>query len=233
MKSRDRGREVTTEAIVLKSQTIQEDDLWVDLLTPDEGRLWSVARHGRKSRKRFNTVLEASNHVVVRFRDKGGAVFLEEARLQDCPKGFPESDLSAWLASFFVIDLVREFVPERNRDPQVFSLVRETLGELPFLRRTERLALLESFEKDFLSLCGYGVNFEQCATCENPVSSELRFYFVYRAGAVFCERCMRGQGESVPFSPDRLVQIIPRFLEYQLSRPLKSRKVLTGLEVFS
>ncbi|QQR80213.1 MAG: DNA repair protein RecO [Deltaproteobacteria bacterium] len=202
MKSHSRGREVVTEAIVLKVQTIQENDLWVDLLTPREGRLWGVARHGRKSKKRFSTVLEASNHVRVRFRDKGGVVFLEESQLQLSTNGFPELDLPTWLTSFFIIDLVREFVPERNRDIDVFELVRDTLLEIPFLNRYERLRVLENFEKDFLSLCGYGVNFERCALCQTVVSDEqdLKFYFVYREGSVFCQHCMQGKGEATPFS---------------------------------
>lgn len=231
-----RGREIVTEAIVLKAQTVHENDIWVDLLTPDEGRLWGVARHGRKSRKRFNTVLEAGNHLQIRFRDKGGVVFLEEAHMIPSAAGYPELDLPALLMSFFIIDLVREFVPERSSDPRLYGLIKETLQSLllNYQNRESRLLLLESFEKEFLKLCGYEVNFDHCGTCQKAVSeSTLGFYFVYRQGTLFCRDCIGGQGDAVAFDPQKLVQLIPRFLEYQLARPLRSRKVLTSLEVFS
>lgn len=237
LKTHSRGREVVTEAIILKAQTVQENDIWVDILTPDEGRLWGVARHGRKSRKRFNTVLEVGNHLNIRFRDKGGVVFLEEAHMMPSSEGYPESDLPALLMTFFIIDLVREFVPERNSDLKLYHLIQETLQSLLLKNsqsRESRLMALEFFEKEFLKLCGYEVNFDHCGACQKPVlESTGGFYFVYRQGALFCRDCIAGQGDAVAFDPQKLVQLIPRFLEYQLARPLRSRKVLTSLEVFS
>jgi len=224
-----RGREFETEAIVLKVRTIGENDLWADFLTPDHGRLHGVARHGRKSRKRFGTVLESMNRVCIRYRETGGLVFLEEAGLI-LPAHHLEDGLDGLIAGFYVVDLVRELLPERSPDRRVYELLNETLLHIDRIDRTKENPYAEAlmlFEYRFLDLCGYSPNLKKCLGCGRERNRTEKFFFVYREGGIYCSSCLPGGSSFEPLSRRTLPRILSRFIEYQLGHPPKSRKFLT------
>lgn len=221
-----RGREVQTEAIVLKAKTIGENDLWVDFLTPDHGRLHGIARHGRKSQKRFGTVLEAMNRVHVRYRETGDLVGLDEAGLI-LPVHRLEKDLERLTAGFYAVDLIRELLPERNPDRKAYDLLNETLGQIDAPGEKTRLAeILMTFEYRLLDLCGYGPQFKKCLGCGTERRSGGKFFFVYREGGIYCAACLPGGTSFEPFSRETLPRVLSRFIEYQLGHAPKSRKFL-------
>ncbi len=218
-----KGKEIQTEGIVLRVLTLREDDLFVDLMTPHQGRLWGVARHGRKSHKRFGTVLEPLNIVRLRFRDRGGFVDLEEAGME-FPLNHLDQNLITLLSSFYLIDLVREFAPERSADPNLYKLLRDSL-----LKMNQRLTpreVISAFEKRLLEVCGYGLNLGNCQSCERDLQQKENFYFVYREGGIFCQVCVP-HGNHEIFTENSIYRILPRFIEYQLGHSPKSRKLLT------
>ena len=61
---RDRLSEPQTQAIVLTVRDYGEADLLVTFLTPGRGRLTGIAKHARKSRRRFAHCLEPLSRVV-------------------------------------------------------------------------------------------------------------------------------------------------------------------------
>lgn len=218
-----KGREIQTEGIVLRVLTLREDDLFVDLMTPYQGRLWGVARHGRKSHKRFGTVLDPLNIVRLRFHDRGGFAHLEEAGME-FPLNYIDQDLTTFLSSFYLVDLVREFVPERSADFHLYKLLRDSL-----LRMNQGLApqeVIRAFEVRLLEICGYGLNLESCQSCERHWQPKESFYFVYREGGIFCQVCVP-HGNHEIFTESSTYRILPRFIEYQLGHSPKSRKLLT------
>ncbi len=221
-----RGYEIQSEAIVLKVKTIGENDLLVDFLTPDHGRLHGIARHGRKSQKRFGTVLEAMNRVRVRYRETGDLVALEEAGLVP-PIHYLEKNLERLMAGFYAIDLIRELLPERNPDHKVYELLSETLGQLDAPGEAARLAdLLMTFEYRFLDLCGYSPHLKRCLGCGVERHKGDKFFFVYREGGIYCAACLPGGTSFEPFSRATLPRVLSRFIEYQLGHAPKSRKFL-------
>ncbi len=226
-----RSKECVAEAIVLRSKTIGENDLWVDLLTPDHGRLRGIARHGRKSRKRFGTVLEMTNRVGIRYRpsvsDAEGLVALNEAVLLT-PIHHLETEGRRLMAAFYLVDLIRQFLPERNPDPKPYALLKESLEALDRDRQRPVSDVVIHFEYRLLELSGYTPHLKQCLSCGKLRSRVEKFYFVYREGGIFCAGCLPGGTSSDVLSRDSLGSILARFIEYQLGRPLKSRKFLTG-----
>ena len=57
---------IEDEAIVLRAVDFGESDLIAHLLVPEIGRLTVIAKHARKSRKRFPGSLDIFNHIRVR-----------------------------------------------------------------------------------------------------------------------------------------------------------------------
>lgn len=220
-------KEIKTEAIVLHSRTIGEDDLLVDFLTPEEGRLTGMARHGRKSQKRFGTVLEVPNIVSLLCQDRGGRVSVQESVLQK-PLGMLANDLPHLLAAFYLIDIVREMVQPCYRDPRLYSLLQESLVALDAGLSPRQV--VGTFELGFLDLQGYHPRLEECVACGKKWEEEGVFTFVYRDGGIICSACLvPSRGEGSPFSKKKLSVILGRFLEYQTGRPFRSKRVLRSL----
>lgn len=227
--------ELQSEAIILRVRTIGEDDLWVDFLTSDHGRLHGTARHGRKSQKRFGTVLETLNVVRLRFRETGSLVGLEEAGLADQGHCL-DKDLGRLVSAFYLIELVRELVPERNPDPKVYTLLKESLTALELASGGASIEdVVMNFEYHLLDLCGYTPHLKKCLACGKARSRAERFFFVYSEGGVFCPACLPRSssgganplGGAEPLSRETLPTILSRFIEYQLGHSLRSRKFLT------
>jgi DNA repair protein RecO (recombination protein O) len=223
-----RGKEIDFEAVVLRAKTTGENDLLVDLLTPDLGRVHAIARHGRKSQKRFGTVLESFNRVRARGHDAGGLVSLNEATLSH-PWRRLDSDLRLLTAGFHVVELIRRLVPERSPDARVFELVVECLETLDRSSAAEVAAALARFEYRLLDVSGLGPNLKECLSCRRVRPKEDRgsFFFVYREGGLFCADCLPPGLDFDPFRREEAPRLLSRFIEYQLGRPLKTVKFLT------
>lgn len=221
-----KGREFHSEAIVLRARTVGENDLLVDFLTPGLGRLTGFARHGRKSRKRFGTVLESLNWVRLRGRDAGGLVSLSEASLLR-PWMRMDASLPLLTAGFHVIELVRQFAPERNPDVRVFGLLLECLEALDTAASGDVSALLARFEYRLLDSSGYGPNLKECLSCGRAREKGTKFFFVHREGGLFCSSCLPPGLAFDLFTKESAPSVLSRFIEYQLGHPLKTRKFLS------
>jgi DNA repair protein RecO (recombination protein O) len=219
------AKEVKTEGIILRVRTWGEDDLLVDFLTPHEGRLAGIARHGRKSRKRFGTVLESLNIVSFRYRDRGVFVSLEEAVLER-PLVHLAEDLKRLIGAFCLVDLVRESIPEKNPDPRLYFLLKDSLVSLNDSVPVEKT--LREFESRLLDLLGYRPHLQSCLGCGREAEKGRNFCFVFRDGGLYCADCLPGGTSFAPYSEAALHPLLLRFLEYQIGRPLKSHKFLTG-----
>lgn len=217
-------KEVHGEGIVLRARTKGEDDLLVDLLTPDCGRISGIARHGRKSWKRFGTILEVPNLLRVRYRDRGSLVSLREAVLER-PLIRLGRDLGRLMGAFYLVDIVRESVQERSPDPRLYALLKDSLMALDEGATPRKV--LSDFELRFLALWGYGPDLGRCFSCRRPWSSDGDFFFVFREGGISCAGCRPSGTPSEAFSKDS--GVLSRFIEYQLGHPLKAARFMTGV----
>lgn len=218
------GFEIQAEAIVLRSRTSGEDDLLVEFLTPEGGRLTGIARHGRKSRKRFGTVLEALQIVRLRYQDRGGLVSLREAAME-IPLSRLTDDWGRLMPAFYLVDVIRKSIHERSPDRRLYALLKKSLKDLNEKIPPGRVLL--NFEDAFLDLSGYGPSLEKCLRCGKPWQEEQSFYFVFQEGGIFCRDCLPAGAAHERYSPKSFALILPRFIEYQIGRPLQSRKFLT------
>jgi len=224
-----RGREIESEALVLRSKTFGENDLWVDFLTPGLGRLHGMARHGRKSHKRFGTVLESMNWVKLRGRDAGDLVSLEEASLVR-PWLRLDTHLPLLTAAFHAVELVRQLVPERSPDARVFGLLAECLEALDRTDPAEAMTPIARFEYRLLDASGFAPSLKGCLSCGRPRvprEKDEAFFFVYREGGIYCARCLPPGTPFEALSKAGWPKILAQFVDYQIGHPLKTRKFLS------
>lgn len=229
-----RAREVKSEAIILHSRTFLENDLLVDFLTPQFGRLTGIARHGRKSRKRFGTLLESCNVLELRYRATGHFVSLEEAT-QALPLYHLRESLEQLSTSFYLIDLVRKVIPQGGVEGNLYHLLKRSLSALN--QGNSLPQVVTEFERCFLEISGYEPQLTACLACGKKWQSEghqkdqnnQEFYFVFREGGLFCAECAPSGLPSEPYSVEHLPSLLSHFIEYQMGFTLKSRQFLTEI----
>jgi DNA repair protein RecO (recombination protein O) len=238
--------EQQTPAIVLTVKDYGEADLVVTFLTPTQGRLTGMAKHAKKSRRRFAHCLEPLSRVDFWLAPHRGELeFLQRGELV---KSYPalRRDLPRLGAAAALAELAGELAGPPEAYEEIFVTLEEALGLLEGGSPPE--SLLPVFLLRLLSLGGYGPRLKLCLKCRGELAGPL--YFHIPRGGVLCTGCSPGaSGPLLPLSLGalkllRLAQDLPReklsrlrfptlqrrqslavfkaFLRYHLGRDLKS-----------
>lgn len=243
-----------TEAIVLRARPFGESDKIVSFFTRNHGKLTGIAKGAKRSRRRFVNSLEPFSLVTLRFeeRPQWSLVFIHGCELQTVCKRLRTSLEGIALASYFV-ELVDELTREREDSQAVFEHLKSALLLLD--SGLSGAPFVSYFELRLLKLAGYQPSLEACTYCgETGALSSGAWSFSPRDGGVLCARCAVRRREAWPVSTaalralaslrldaeapqaqwDKEVaaesrQILRRFIEYQLSKALKSTTFLDSI----
>jgi len=172
-----------SEAIVLRTYPLREADLLVTLFTRLEGKVDSVARSAKKSRRRFGGALEPLTYVRAYYEDRERQ---DLARLDSCE--VLESPLATEVnypravALAHVAELLDELLPDREADDAVFRLA---LSVLSGLRGAEVWLPVTYFELWMTRLMGYLPELSECMACGRTLNGS-RAYFHALADGLMC-----------------------------------------------
>lgn len=120
-----------TAALVLRTRVFQDDDLLVDFLGLDTGRVSAVARGARKSQRRYGGPIEMGSRVDLELTFRAGR---ELQSLTRCEVVVPirrirtDYDRIATLA--YILELVRLCAREGQGDPRLYGLATEIIDAL-------------------------------------------------------------------------------------------------------
>src|SRR5438105_259220 len=172
-----------SEAIVLRTYPLREADLLVTLFTRLEGKVDSVARSAKKSRRRFGGALEPLTYVRAYYEDRERQ---ELARLDSCE--VLESPLASQVsypravALGHVAELLDELLPDREANDAVFRLA---LSVLAGLRGSDVWLPLTYFELWMTRLMGYLPELSECMACGKTLNGS-RAYFHALVDGLMC-----------------------------------------------
>jgi len=236
-----------TPAIVLTVREYGEADLLVTFLTPGYGPLTGIAKHARKSRRRFAHCLEPFSRVVFFLSPRPGRdlEFLQKGELV---RPFPSlrRDLKRLGAAAVLADAAGLLAGPPEAYQEIFAALEEALVLLE--QGAPPDSLLPAFLVHLFGLGGYRPRLHHCGCCGAEPRAPL--FFSLPQGGMVCGAC-RGEasGPLLPLSPGawkllRLAQDLPRdklsrlrfppsqrdqglalfkaFLRYHLGRDLKS-----------
>jgi DNA repair protein RecO (recombination protein O) len=219
----------------------------VNFLTPEGGRVSGLAKHAKKSRRRFANCLESLNLVVFHLspRPRGDLEFIQQGELVN-----PFSNLRRDLRRLAAGALLAELAGELSTPPETTAEIFKTLNQaLEFLDAgADADSLLPPFLLHLLKLGGYGPRWESCRECGKEPDPPLNFSIA--KGGVVCGACSRkASGPLLPlnsgawkllrlaqdlpmekltrlrFPPqqrDQSLAILRTFLRHHLGRELKS-----------
>ena len=120
-----------SEAIVLRVWPFQEADLLVSLFTREQGRMKGVARHAKRSRRRFGGALEPATQVIAHYteRPREDLVRMDSFEIVWSPLTAPVDALRA-AGLQLVVEVLEEAMPELAVEDNVFRLAVAVLREL-------------------------------------------------------------------------------------------------------
>jgi len=247
-----------TNAIVTRSLNYGESDKIVTFFSQDFGKIRGIAKGARRSKKRFQNALGLFSHLRLIFFDREG-VGLVRAESGDILHAFPgiRDNLTKIYYGNYFLELVNEMAGEREANPEAFHLLLFFLLDLEEGEPLEER--LRMFEIRMLSLFGYQPSLKGCAVCRkdtDDLRGALHVFFSPEKGALVCDQCSKLLNHLIPlslgtaklieqisqtdltkiyrlkFTPQALNEsrvLLPRFINYQLGKELKSLRALRDL----
>jgi DNA repair protein RecO (recombination protein O) len=244
-----------TDAVVIHRLDFKESDLIVTLYTADLGKVTGIAKGAKRSKRRFVNNLQPFSYIRILFAEgRGGLIRVDEADMIQ-PLFRISEDISKVLYGSYFLEMVKEMTGEKESNPQLFELLVTFLTLLNDSSPREEYPRV--FELRFLDLMGYRPRLMECTICGKTPPSGDEAFFSYRHGGVVCKRCQvnaRGavaisgetiqamervlgmdltEVEDIEFSPLILAEgkeILPRFIQHQLGKGLKSLRVMEAVQ---
>jgi DNA repair protein RecO (recombination protein O) len=186
---------VVTPAIVLRAIAYGDADRVVTLFTRDAGKLSALARGARKSVKRFGAGLGLFGIGEAILHDKPNVELASLERF-DGARGFPSlmNDVAKVAHGGYACELVRELLPMRQPEPEVFELVVEMLTVLE--SGPARAETLRIFELALLDALGLKPSLDRCVACGTDELGHAGDVLDLRRGGLVCGHC-HGHGRAL------------------------------------
>ena len=218
-----------TDGIVLRTIPFGEADLIVTYLTSDHGLVKVFAKSPRKIKSRFGSSLEPLTHARISFWGKEDAA-LPRLTQSDILHSFHSlrDKIHCYFKVSEIVELTLNFVPERDANKRVYSLLLDTLKAMekehepvtdsagsnmiaPAFSSVSKHGkgifaeelILSQYKIRFLTLAGFAPKLDSCGRC-----GKSGYSFFLSHGAILCEACIKalesinpGNGFAIRLSP--------------------------------
>ncbi len=231
------------QGIVLRGYPFGDADRVVVLLSPNNGKLRTVAKGVRKTTSRFGGRLEPFTHVDLVLYEGRNLDMITQVSIIE---GFPRvrADLDRVVAAGIMVEAADAVAQEDEASLRLFLLLQRGLKalEVGIIGND----LITSFLLKLAGVVGIAPALEVCAACGRAEGLER---FSFAGGGTLCARCHGGSGvrlrpgltaylaaleradfTALPAGDESLsgeaMGVARRFVEYHLDRTLASLAVL-------
>ena len=171
------------QGIVLRSYPFGDADRVVVILSPNRGKIRTVAKGVRRTKSRFGGRLEPFTHVdLVLYEGRNLDTITQVAVLEPFPR--LRTDLDAVVAAGTMVEVADAVAQEDETSIRLFLLLQRGLKALESGRRGQDL--ITSYLLKLADVVGLAPSLASCASC-GRVDGLNRFSF--GGGGVLCERC--------------------------------------------
>jgi len=184
-----------TEAIVLRTFNIGDQDKVVVFFSRDKGLLRGVAKGARKFGNRFGSSLEPMSLVRVFYYEKERQELVTVSQTDLIESFFEvQGDFRNTCTLSYFAELVEEFFPSRAREDLVFRLLASVLQAVR--EKRDPAVLTRYFEAWFLQINGLLPDFRRCQKCRKPLAGGGTLS--PRMDGVVCAACAPLKKDAVP-----------------------------------
>lgn len=183
-----------TDAIVLRTTNLAEQDKIVVFFSPDRGILRGVAKGARKFGNRFGSSLEPMSVVRVFYyeKERRDLVTVSSCDLVESFFDVQKDPRTAFLLTYFA-ELIEEFAPARAKEEVLYRLLLAILRCLA--AGGDRSVLAAYFEAWFLQANGLLPDLAQCRRCRNALASA---WLSPKKDGAYCPDCAPVKKEELP-----------------------------------
>ena len=189
------------QGIVLRSYPFGEADRVVILLSPNRGKIRTVAKGIRKTKSRFGGRLETFCHVDLVLYEGRDLDTITQASLIE-PFHVLRTDLDKVVTAAAMVEVADTVSGEHEPELRLFLLLQRGLRTLD--SGPVHPDLLTSFLLKAAAAIGMAPALQECAGCGRTDDLAL---FSFAAGGVLCDRCRTAGAYRLRQGPDGL----PRF----------------------
>ncbi len=229
-------------AVVLRSWKLGEADRIVSLMTQQNGKIRCVAKGARKTKSRFGSSVDPTNHLEVQlYRGKGDLDTLTQVQSID---RFPtlREDLELFARASSMLEAVELVSQDREPNEALYTMLARGMHTVA---SSESHLVVAGFFLKLLAQEGFAPSVDVCVLC--GATTNLTHFSVGDGGTT-CGTCRAGTALSVaalallqlalggqlgavlnqPATPaTREVDVLAtRLIEYMLERRLRSSSVL-------
>ncbi len=175
-----------TEAIVLRTFNVGEQDKIVVFFSRDKGIIKGIAKGARKFASRFGSSLEPMSQVNIFYyeKERKELVTVNNCDLIESFFEIQKEPKTSFTLSYFS-ELIEEFFPSSSKDDLLYRLLLSNLhalkagGDLSFLTRY--------FEVWFLKINGVLPDLTKCKKCHKALTKSG--WLSSKKDGAFCDRC--------------------------------------------
>lgn len=178
-----------TDAINLKSYNLSESDKIIVMYSKDKGLIKGVAKGVKKPKSKLGArmdLLVANKLMLYKGRT------LDRICQADVLNTFNKTrrDMDKIFYSMYVSEVVSNFgVEDDPCSQEIYNLLYKALDKISDSEtKEEMLIAVIKFQLKMMQVSGFGIEFETCLCCREPIGAE-NMYFSSRMGGVVCEKC--------------------------------------------
>ena len=196
-----RGSIYRDEGIVLRTYKLGEADRIVVFLTQGRGKVRAVAKGVRKTKSKFGSRLEPTNHCALQFYEGRELDIVTQAESIDHFRVIRE-DLDRFARASAMLETADQLAQEGEVNPRLYQML---LGALRTLEASDSPLVTPAFFWKVLALEGYRPEVDECALCGDDDTPLVAFDL--DSGGLLCRTCRRGTAVS-PEAVELLQQIL-------------------------
>jgi DNA repair protein RecO (recombination protein O) len=184
-----------SEAIVLRSFNVGDQDKIVVFFSRDKGLLRGMAKGARKFGNRFGSSLEPMSLIKIFYYEKERKDLVTVSQCDLIESFFDiHKDFSTTCTLSYFSELIEEFFPARAKEDILFRLFLSTLQAI---RDGGDLGLLSRyFEAWFLQINGLLPDFRRCKKCQKKLLQGG--WLSAKMDGVYCASCTPQKKEATP-----------------------------------
>lgn len=237
-----------TEAILIAARDWGEADKAVTLFSREFGKISAFANGARRPKNRLAGAMQLFQDLDLTMMSGKTFDSVKQADIRQ-PFRHMREDLLAMAYGMFLAEIIAELCPERQPEPRVFDVFQAVL---PWFKERNPRVLALAAAWQILAALGYEPQVERCSLC-GQATIPLVCFSVQQGGAL-CRQCAvpglpvwePALGELLSLllaltweEPQRftvnggqlvaLEQILLKYLQFQLDKPLKSVQFIRQL----
>lgn len=188
-----------TPAVTLRRTDYKDSSQIITFYTRDYGKIQTLAKGLKRSVKGISGGIDllTYNNIVFIQRESSTLNILTEWVLRD---GFHllRKNSKKYYSALYILELVREFTEENDKNEHLFDLFINTLYEM--VNRGDPAVNTIAFEVQMLALIGYLPEMNHCVRCKAKTNAKSFSSFSASEGGLLCFDCGGSIREKVKIS---------------------------------